>query len=168
MTYPPASGLPAFSPQPSPKRGLSTGVLIGLMAGGLVLMLCLCGGVAGTTVYLASQSAGSDPSSSPQPRRSSTGTGTPHTIVFQASDTAGTIDYVDYYDSDGTQQRDESAPSPWSDTETMDSSEIDYITLSVHGGFADDEQVSCTIAVDGVEVDTGTDTSNAICSANLD
>ncbi|WP_344307672.1 MmpS family transport accessory protein [Fodinicola feengrottensis] len=144
-------------------------MIIGMMAGGLVVVLCLCAGVMGAVLLFTAGNAQNPTTASATPP-SSSGTGQPHVVTYSASSPGSSIGEIGFYDSTGLDQNIYDVTSPWTDTETIDSGVVDYITLNVNqmGG---DSPVTCSITVDGRQVDSKAVTSgpyqDVICSADL-
>lgn len=152
---------------PAPRRGLSTGATIGVLAGALVVVIGLCSvGVGGVLYFNLRNGTGSSASTSPADPAD-----TVHSIVYSATSTDGTIFQVDYYDDSGTVRIDNLRASPWTDKETIDSDDAGYITLNVHNNDEYDGALTCSISVDGEQVDTESTSGvfeSAICSTALD
>ncbi|GAA1705151.1 hypothetical protein GCM10009765_62950 [Fodinicola feengrottensis] len=163
MAYPPVSRSAPFGPPPN--RGLGTGAMIGVLASGLVVVLCLCSVGIGGVLYLnLRNNPGTSASSAP-------GGDSVHTVTYSATSADGTIFEVDYYDDSGAVVTDDLRGSPWTDSETLDSDDISYITLDVHNNDVYDGTLTCSITVDGRQVDSDSTSGSfesAICSAALD
>lgn len=157
----------AYPSAPPPKRGLSTGATIGLLAGALAFVVLICSAGVGGVLYFDLRN---NPDSSASTSPADPGD-TVHSIVYSATSTDGTIFQVDYYDDSGTVHIDNLRASPWTDSETIDSDDAGYITLNVHNNDEYDGALSCTITVDGELVDTESTSGtfeSAVCGTALD
>ncbi|WP_163566956.1 hypothetical protein [Fodinicola feengrottensis] len=124
--------------------------MIGVLASGLVVVLCLCSVGIGGVLYLnLRNNPGTSASSAP-------GGDSVHTVTYSATSADGTIFEVDYYDDSGAVVTDDLRGSPWTDSETLDSDDISYITLDVHNNDVYDGTLTCSITVDGRRRSTAT------------
>ncbi|WP_163513622.1 hypothetical protein [Fodinicola acaciae] len=142
---------------------LSNGAVIGIVAGALVIVLCVCAGGAGAVVWVTSRTA--DPTVD-----SSATAGGVHAVTYRADSDDDTVFQVEYDDDSAVTQTESYVDSPWTDYETIDGADVTTIHLYVRNNDTYQGKITCSITVDGNLVDTRDATgSNAIanCSATL-
>lgn len=164
MTYPPYQP-PMPIVQPPPRRGLSTGAIVAIVAGAVVVLMCgIC--IVGAIINGAVNPLNRSQTSSSNPNQGTVGdaastTPAGHVIRFEVTSPSGaaTATLINWSTlEDSALDRDQALP--WSKEVQLETrSGLVGVNASVTGG-----RVACKLFVDGALVDEGESDGTVNCS----